>query len=320
MARRRRPPSQAWRTFLQNHTSALVALDFFTMPTLTGRVLFVLVVLAYERRRILHVNVTAHPTSAWTRQQLRETFPWEVTPRYLLHARDAIFDDAFRRSVTALGLTGVRTAPRSPWQNPYVERVIGSMRRECLNHVIVLHERHLRRVLSAYVDYYHHARRTWRSRRMRRSRAPWRRSRRDASSPCPPLAGCIIATNAARPEGRQARERVGARASAVRPAAPEHAIPPFAATATSGLDTRLNYRHTRRSASPVATDRAPTMVTRFWRRTPAGTAEGGWPRRVRPTTRKRSTNCGARMPNCSSRLPPAGVRKTSHGPVPPQSA
>ena len=158
MPRRRRPPSQTWRTFLQNHTSALVALDFFTVPTLTGRVLFVLVVLAHERRRILHVNVTAHPTSAWTRQQLREAFPWEVTPRYLLHDRDAIFDDAFRRSVTALGLTDGRTAPRSPWQNPYVERVIGSMRHECLNHVIVLDERHLRRVLSAYVDYYHHSR------------------------------------------------------------------------------------------------------------------------------------------------------------------
>ncbi len=158
MPRRRRPPSQTWRTFLQNHTSALVALDFFTVPTFTSRVLFVLVVLAHERRRILHVNVTAHPTSAWTRQQLREAFPWEVTPRYLLHDRDAIFDDAFRRSVAALGLTDVRTAPRSPWQNPYVERVIGSMRRECLNHVIVLSERHLRRVLSAYVDYYHHSR------------------------------------------------------------------------------------------------------------------------------------------------------------------
>ena len=113
MPRRRRPPSQTWRTFLQNHARALVALDFFTVPTLTGRVLFVLVVLAHERRRILHVNVTAHPTSAWTRQQLREAFPYEVTPRVLLHDRDAIFDDAFRRSVAAIGLTDVRTAPRS---------------------------------------------------------------------------------------------------------------------------------------------------------------------------------------------------------------
>jgi len=158
MPRRRRPPSQTWRTVLQNHASALVALDFFTVPTLTGRVLFVLVVLAHERRRILHVNVTPHPKSAWTRQQLLEAFPWEVTSRFLLHDRDAIFDDAFRRSVAAIGLADVRTAPRSPWQNPYVERVIGSMRRECLDHVIVLNERHLRRVLRAYVDYYHYSR------------------------------------------------------------------------------------------------------------------------------------------------------------------
>lgn len=158
MPRRRRPPSQTWRTFLQNHASALVALDFFTVPTLTGRVLFVLVVLAHERRRILHVNVTARPTSAWTRQQLREAFPWDVTPRFLLHDRDAIFDEAFRRSVAALGLTDVRTAPRSPWQNPYVERLIGSLRRECLDHVIVFNERHLQRALRTYVDYYHHSR------------------------------------------------------------------------------------------------------------------------------------------------------------------
>lgn len=134
MPRRRRPPSQTWRAFLQNHASALVSLGFFTVPTLAGRVLFVLVVLAHERRRILHVNVTPHPTSAWTRQQVREAFPWYVTPRMLLHDRDTIFDDAFRRSVAALGLTDVRTSPRSPWQNPYVERLIGSMRRECLDH------------------------------------------------------------------------------------------------------------------------------------------------------------------------------------------
>ena len=112
MPRRCRPPSQTWRTLLQNHASSLVALDFFTVPTLTGRVLFVVVVNAHERRRILHVNVTRHPTSAWTRQQLREALPWEVTPRVLLHDRDAIFDDAFRRSVAAVGLSSVLTAPR----------------------------------------------------------------------------------------------------------------------------------------------------------------------------------------------------------------
>lgn len=124
------------------------------MPTLTCRILFVFVVLAHDRRRILHVNVTPHPTSAWTRQQLREAFPHDPNARFLLHDRDTTFDAAFGRAVEAFGLTVVRTAPRSPWLNPYVERVIGSIRRECLDHVIVFNERHLRRVLRTYVAYY----------------------------------------------------------------------------------------------------------------------------------------------------------------------
>ena len=155
---RRRPPSQTWRTFLQNHVGSIIAVDFFVVPTITCRLLFVLVVLAHDRRRILHINVTRHPTSRWTRQQLREALPWEVTARVLLHDRDATFDAAFDRAVTAFGLTAVRTAPRSPWQNPFVERIIGSMRRECLDHVIVCNERHLRRLLRAYVTYYHRSR------------------------------------------------------------------------------------------------------------------------------------------------------------------
>ena len=156
MPSRRRPPSQTWRTFLQNHVGAIAALDFFS-PTLTCRVLFVLVVLAHDRRRILHINATAHPTSEWTRQQLREAFPWDITARYLLHDRDTTFDVAFRQTVRELGLASV-TAPRSPWQNPYVERVISSIRRECLDHVLVVNERHLRRVLRAYTAYYHRSR------------------------------------------------------------------------------------------------------------------------------------------------------------------
>ena len=158
MPARRRPPSQTWRAFLQNHLGSLVAVDFFAVPTITCRLLFVLVVLTHDRRRILHVNVTPHPTSVWTRQQLREAFPWSSTPRYLLHDRDAVFDAAFSRTADALGMTEVRTAPRSPWQNPYVERVIGSIRRECLDHVIVLSERHLRRLLRAYVGIIQHTR------------------------------------------------------------------------------------------------------------------------------------------------------------------
>jgi len=160
MPRRHRPPSQTWRTFLTNHVGSLVAIDFFTVPTITCRLLYALVVLAHDRRRILHINVTQHPTSAWTRQQLREAFPWDDVPStgFVLHDRDTIFDAAFGRSVADFGLTAVRTAPRSPWQNPYVERVIGSIRRECLDHIIVLNEQHLRRLLRTYVAYYQRSR------------------------------------------------------------------------------------------------------------------------------------------------------------------
>jgi putative transposase len=158
MPRRRTPPSQGWRTFLHNHLDSTVAVDFFAVPTLTCRILFVFVVLAHDRRRVLHLNVTAHPTSASTRQQLREALPDDAGARFLRHDGDATFEAAFRRTVEALGLTSDRTAPSSPWQNPYVERVIGSIRRECLDHVIVFNERHLRRVLHAYVAYYHRSR------------------------------------------------------------------------------------------------------------------------------------------------------------------
>ena len=130
MPRRRTPPSQTWRTFLENHLDSTVAIDFFLVPTLTCRILFVLVVLAHDRRRILHVNVTQHPTSAWTRQQLREAFPNDANARFLPHDRDTTFYAAFNRAVEAFGLAAVHTAPCSPRQNPYVERVIGSIRRE----------------------------------------------------------------------------------------------------------------------------------------------------------------------------------------------
>ena len=158
MVRRRKPPSQTWSTFLSNHLRQLVAVDFFVVPTLTFRVLFVFVVLAHDRRRILHVNVTAHPTAKWTAQQIREAFPWETAPRFLLRDRDGIYGKAFRECVKAMGIEEVKTAPRSPWQNPFAERLIGSIRRECLNHVIVLNEQSLKRILRSYVDYYHNSR------------------------------------------------------------------------------------------------------------------------------------------------------------------
>lgn len=158
LRRPRRPPSQTWRTFLTNHVATLVSMDFFTVPTLTGRVLFVFVLLTHQRRRIVHVNVTEHPTASWTAQQMVEAFPHDTAPRWLLRDRDAIYGDAFRRRVASMGIREVVSSPSSPWQNPYAERLIGSFRRECLDHVVVLNECHLRRVLASYIAYYHKSR------------------------------------------------------------------------------------------------------------------------------------------------------------------
>ncbi len=155
MARQQKPPSQTWRTFLENHADCLAGIDFFTVPTATFRILYVFIVLSHDRRHIMHFNVTAHPTAQWTAQQLVEAFPFNSAPRYLLHDRDAIYGEKVHRRIRSLGIEEVVTAPRSPWQNPFCERVIGSIRRDCLDHVIVINERHLRRILREYVDYYH---------------------------------------------------------------------------------------------------------------------------------------------------------------------
>jgi putative transposase len=155
MVRQRRPPSQTWRTFLNNHAKTLVSVDFFTVPTIRFQVLYVFLVLAHERRRVVHFNVTAHPTAEWTAQQLREAFPFEQIPRYLLRDRDKIFGDEFGRQVRDMNIEEVLSAPRSPWQRAYVERLIGSIRRECLDHVIVCNETSLHRILTAYFSYYH---------------------------------------------------------------------------------------------------------------------------------------------------------------------
>ena len=158
MVRSRKPPSQTWRTFLENHAQQLVSIDFFTVPTLRFQVLYVFLVLAHDRRRILHCNVTAHPTAEWTGQQLREAFPFDQLPRYLLRDRDAIFADAFRGRLRDMGIQEVLCTPRSPWQRAYLERVIASIRRECLDPVLVFHETSLRRILRSYLDYYHRSR------------------------------------------------------------------------------------------------------------------------------------------------------------------
>jgi putative transposase len=142
LGRRTGPPSQSWRTFLANHVADLASIDFFTVPTATFRVLFVFVVLSHDRRRIVHVNVTAHPTAAWTAQQLREAWPWDTAPRFVIRDRDAVYGSDPRRTLQHMAIEAVLTAPRSPWQSPFVERVIGSLRRECLDHVIVWNEPH----------------------------------------------------------------------------------------------------------------------------------------------------------------------------------
>ena len=157
MVRRRRPPSQTWRTFLANHVGQIVAADFFVVPTATGRLLFVLVMLAHERRRLLHVAVTEHPTAAWTSQQLRDAFPWDQAPRYVLRDRDHAFD-GWADTAKAMGIEEVLTAPRSPWQNAFVERFIGSARRECLDHVIVFSATGLLRLMRLYGAYYEQSR------------------------------------------------------------------------------------------------------------------------------------------------------------------
>ncbi len=158
MPKQKAPPSQTWRTFLDNHVRDLVSIDFFTVPTAKLRVLFVFIVLSHERRRLIHFNVTEHPTSAWTAQQIIEAFPEDQAPRYLLRDRDGIYGEYFRNRVQGMGIREVRTAPQSPWQNPYAERVIGSIRRDCLNHVIVFNDKHLRRILQGYFRYYHESR------------------------------------------------------------------------------------------------------------------------------------------------------------------
>ncbi len=156
--RKRNPPSQTWRTFLDNHLTDIVAIDFFTVPTATFRVLFAFVVLRHDRRMVMHFNATAHPTAEWTAQQIVEAFPDDTSPQFLIRDRDGIYGHIFQERIRSIDIEEVVTAPRSAWQNPYVERLIGSIRRECLNHVIVLNERHLRRILRSYFAYYHESR------------------------------------------------------------------------------------------------------------------------------------------------------------------
>ena len=156
--RRKGTPSPSWKTFLSNEVKAIAGIDFFTVPTATFRVLYVFVVLMHERRQVVHFNVTEHPTARWTAQQIVEAFPWDSAPRHLIRDNDAIYGGEFCTRLEGMGITETRTAYRSPWQNPYCERIIGSIRRDCLDHVIIFNEAHLRRILESYFDYYHRCR------------------------------------------------------------------------------------------------------------------------------------------------------------------
>src|SRR5437667_11068082 len=158
MVRHPKPRSQTWRIFVKNHSAQLASVDFFTVPTALFQVLFVFIVMQHDRRRIVHFNVTAHPTAEWTAQQILEAFPFDLAPKYLLRDRDRIYGHAFREQVAFMQIQEVLGAPRCPWQRAYVERVIGSIRRECLDHGIVLDEEGLRRVLASYFSYYHRSR------------------------------------------------------------------------------------------------------------------------------------------------------------------
>jgi len=148
-------PAKRWLAFLRNHREAIAAMDFFTVPTLTFGVLYCFFIIAHDRRRILHFNVTRHPTSTWTVQQLRQAFPYDSAPRFLLFDHDAKYGLEVPASIRSLKMTPVRTAIQSPWQNGVAERWVGSCRRDLLDHVIALDERHLKRLLSQYVSYYH---------------------------------------------------------------------------------------------------------------------------------------------------------------------
>lgn len=158
MPKNRKPPSQTWRVFLNNHFQDLVSVDFFTVPTVRFRVLFVFVVLAHHRRRILHFIVTEHPTGGWSGQQVAEAFPEDTALRYLLRDRDKTYGSDFCKRIQALSLEEILSAPASPWQRAYLGRLIGSIRRDCLDHLIALGEGHLRKILKSYFEYYHRSR------------------------------------------------------------------------------------------------------------------------------------------------------------------
>lgn len=158
MERRRGPPSQSWKTFLHNHAPHIAAIDLFVVPTIGFKLLYGLAILHLKRRRLVLTNVTANPTAEWIARQITEAFPWDQAPRYLIRDRDRSYGSVVIQRLQAMGIRDRPITARSPWQNGHMERLIGSIRRECLDHVVVLGEAHLRRILKAYADYYNHTR------------------------------------------------------------------------------------------------------------------------------------------------------------------
>jgi len=157
MARSGRGRSQTWKTFLHNHAAGIGAMDFLVVPTVGFRLLFVLAILRHQRRRLISLSVTANPTAEWIARQITEAFPWDEAPDYIIRDRDGSYGQAVTKRLAAMGIRDHPTAARSPWQNGHAERLIGSIRRECLDHIVVFGEAHLRRILAAYTGYYNHA-------------------------------------------------------------------------------------------------------------------------------------------------------------------
>jgi len=158
MARRRPGSGQTWKTFLRNHAAGLGAMDFLVVPTINFRLLSVLVILRHEPRRLISLSVTDHPTAEWIAQQITDAFPWDEAPAHLIRDRDARYGNAVRRRLSGMGIRDHPIARRSPWQNGHAERLIGSIRRECLDHIVIMGDDHLCRVLKAYAAYYNESR------------------------------------------------------------------------------------------------------------------------------------------------------------------
>jgi transposase InsO family protein len=158
MVKRRGPPGQEWKTFLRNHAPDVAAMDLFVVPTVGFRLLYGFVIVRIDRRDLVWINVTPNPTAEWIARQITEAFPWDGAPRYMIRDRDRIYGAVVTRRLRAMGIRDKPIAPASPWQNGFAERLIGSIRRECLDHIIVLGEGHLRRNLISYAAYYNSAR------------------------------------------------------------------------------------------------------------------------------------------------------------------